>query len=112
MWDSAAAHLIAALSNATNLQEKASWEYLAAQMFEMTGKLKEAEKYYGKVSTHTTDPVLDIYARLYAIRVNKDGDKSIEKNVADLLKMAKRDNYEEYQDIIYYMAAQMQLAGK
>ncbi len=112
MWDSAATHLVEALGNATNLQEKARWEYLVAQLFEMSGKYKEAEKYYGKVSSHTTDPILDIYARLYAIRVNKDeGEKTIDKNVAELLKMAKRDKYEEYQDIIYYMAAQMQLEG-
>ncbi|MDZ4796079.1 MAG: hypothetical protein SGI83_17495 [Bacteroidota bacterium] len=112
MWDSAASHLVSALGNANNLQEKARWEYLAAQLYEMKGQYKESEKYYAKVSSHTTDPILDIYARLYAIRVNKDGgDKTIEKNVAELLKMAKRDKYEEYQDIIYYMAAQMQLEG-
>ncbi len=112
IWDSAASHLVKALDNATNLQEKARWEYLAAQMYEMTGQFKESEKYYAKVSSHTTDPVLDIYARLFAIRVNKDGDgKSIDKNVSELLKMAKRDKYEEYKDIIYYMAAQMQLEG-
>jgi|CXWL01.1.fsa_nt_gi predicted negative regulator of RcsB-dependent stress response/TolA-binding protein len=112
MWDSAASHLVKALDNATNLQEKARWEYLAAQLYELTGKYKESEKYYVKVSNHTTDPILDIYARLYAIRVNKDeGEKTIEKNVAELLKMAKRDKYEEYKDIIYYMAAQMQLQG-
>ncbi len=112
MWDSAASHLVNALDNAPNLQEKARWEYLTAQLYEMSGKYKESEKYYAKVSGHTTDPILDIYARLYAIRVNKDGDdKTIDKNVAELLKMAKRDKYVEYKDIIYYMAAQMQLEG-
>ena len=112
MWDSAADHLVKALGNATNLQEKARWEFLAAQLYEMTGNFKDAEKYYLKVSTHTTDPIMDIYARLYAIRANKDnGEKTIEKNVAELLKMAKRDKYDGYQDIIYYMAAQMQLEG-
>ena len=112
MWDSAASHLVNALSNASTLQEKARWEYLAAQLFELSGKYKESEKYYVKVSGHTTDPVLDIYARLFAIRVNKDrGANSIQKNVDELLKMAKRDKYEEYKDIIYYMAAQMQLEG-
>lgn len=113
MWDSAASHLVLALSNATNQQEKARWEYLAAQLYEKSGQYKEAEKYYGKVSAHTTDPVLDIYARLASIRANKDeGEKTIEKNVAELLKMAKRDRYEDYRDIIYYMAAQMLLEGK
>lgn len=110
MWDSSATHLADALSNATNQQEKARWEYLAAQLFERAGNFKEAEKYYTRVSTHTTDLILDIYARLAAVRVNKDeGDKSIQKNIEALLKMAKRDKYEEYRDIIYYMAAQMEL---
>ena len=92
MWDSAASHLVQALSNATNQQEKARWEYLIAQLYEKSGHYKEAEKYFGKVSAHTTDPILDIYARLAAIRANKDeGEKSIEKNVATLMKMAKQE---------------------
>jgi outer membrane protein assembly factor BamD (BamD/ComL family) len=112
MWDSAATHLVKALDNATNKQEKARWEYLLAQLYELSGHYKESEKYYGKVSSHTTDPIMDIYARLFAIRVNKDGgDKAIEKNVDELLKMAKRDKYQDYRDIIYYMAGQMQLEG-
>jgi outer membrane protein assembly factor BamD (BamD/ComL family) len=112
LWDSAATHLVQALSNATNKQEMARWEYLAAQLFEMSGKYKKAEEYYTKVTHHTTDPIMDIYARLFAVRVNKDGgEKTIDKNVNELLKMAKQDRYEEYRDIIYYMAGRMQLEG-
>ncbi len=112
IWDSAASHLKQALSNATNKQEQARWEYLAGQLYELSGQYRESEKYYSKVISHTTDPILDIYARLSTIRVNKDeGEKSIQKNVAELIKMAKKDKYEEYRDIIYYMAAQMQIEG-
>ncbi|MBI5856825.1 MAG: hypothetical protein HZB42_04165 [Sphingobacteriales bacterium] len=112
MWDSAAVHLAGALDNATNNQEKARWEYLLAQLYELSGDHKNAEKFYSKVSNHTTDPIMDIYARLYAIRVNKEGgEKKIEKNVEELMRMAKRDKYQDYRDIIYYMAAQMQLQG-
>ena len=112
IWDSAAAHLVNALDNATNKQEKTRWEYLVAQLYELSGNYKEAEKYFAKVSSHTTDPVMDIYARLFSIKVNKDGgDKTIEKNVAGLIKMARRDKYSDYRDIIYYMAAQMLLEG-
>ena len=110
MWDSTTVHLEKALDNATTFQEKARWEYLLAQLYEMNGNFKESEKYYTKVSTHTTNPIMDVYARLFAIRVNKDeGEKAIEKNVATLVKMAKRDKYYDYRDIIYYMAAQMLL---
>jgi hypothetical protein len=109
-WDSAAVHLSNALSTATNPQEKARWEYLIGQLYELSGKYKEAENYYGKVIGHTTDLVLEIYARLATIRVNKDGGENyIDKNIAELLKMAKRDKYTDYRDIIYYMAAQMEL---
>ena len=53
---------------------------------------------------------MDIYARLALVRVNKDGGENyIEKNIDDLVKMAKRDKYQDYRDIIYYMAAQMEL---
>ena len=110
MWDSAAAHLELALGNATNKQERARWEYLLAQLYELSGNYKQAENYYAKASNHTTDLILDIYARLFTVRVNKDGGENyIEKNIEDLLKMAKRDKYSDFRDIIYYMAAQMQL---
>lgn len=110
MWDSAAAHLSNALSNATNKQERARWEYLLAQLYELSGQYKEAEKAFAQAIHHTTDPIMDIYARLFSIRVNKDGGENyIEKNVATLVKMAKRDKYQDYRDIIYYMAAQMEL---
>lgn len=110
IWDSAAAHLTLALDNTTSKQERARWEYLAAQLYELAGQYKESEKMYARAIGHTTDPILDIYARLYSIRVNKDGGEGyIDKNISELLKMAKRDRYEDYRDIIYYMAAQMEL---
>ncbi|MCX8020257.1 MAG: hypothetical protein N2747_07170 [Chitinophagaceae bacterium] len=113
-WDSAAHHLVKALSNAPTLQEKARWEYLAAQLFEMSGDYKSATSYYNKVISHTTDLIMEIYARFGSIRTNKDGGpKNIDKNVDELLRMAKKEKYEEYRDIIYYMAAKMLLdAGR
>lgn len=111
MWDSSAAHLENALSNATNKGEKARWEYLLGQLYETTNKNDEAEKWYSQSIGHTTDPIMDVYARLGMVRVNKDSSENyIEKNIATLLKMAKRDKYLDYRDIIYYMAAQIELA--
>ena len=110
MWDSAALHLSRALGNATTKQEQARWEFLTAQMYELAGNYAQAEHYYERSIGHTVDPVMDVYARLNSIRVDKTGgDNFIEKNIAELLKMAKRDKYTEYRDIIYYMAAQMEL---
>lgn len=113
MWDSCAAHLANALSNATNKQEKARWEYLLGQLYETTDKYTDAEIFYTKAISHTTDPVMEVYARLSLVRVNKDsGENYVEKNIATLVKMAKRDKYQDYRDIIYYMAAQMELERK
>ncbi len=109
MWDSSAAHLELALSNATNQQERARWEYLIGQLYEGSGKFTQSAHYYSKAITHTTDPIMDVYARLALVRVNKDDDNTIDKNIERLLKMAKRDKYLDYRDIIYYMAAQMEL---
>ncbi len=110
MWDSAAVHLEKALDNAGSKQERARWEYLLAQLYELAGNHNESEKYFSKAISHTTDPILEVYARLSSIRVKKDGGENyIDKNIAELLRMAKRDKYVDYRDIIYYMAAQMEL---
>ncbi|MGZ5136000.1 MAG: tetratricopeptide repeat protein, partial [Flavitalea sp.] len=110
IWDSSANHLLKALSQAKNKQEKARWEYLAAQMMERSGKFEEAQKLYEKSISHTTDPVMEVYARLNMVRINKDTtDNYIDRNIAELVKMARRDKYVDYRDIIYYMAAQMEL---
>ncbi len=110
IFDSAAVHLTKALSNADTKQERARWEFLAGQLFEMSGDNKNAVDYYADCIKHTTDPVMEIYARLNTIKNNKEGGKDyIDKNIAELLKMARKDKYADYRDIIYYTAAQMEL---
>ena len=111
IWDSAAHHLVKALDVAKNKQERARWEYLAAQLFERTGKFELAKEYYNKSIGHTTDPVMDIYARLNLIKMGKNSgeDGATDRTIEQLLKMAKRDKYEEYRDAIYSMAAQMEI---
>ncbi|MCW3074904.1 MAG: hypothetical protein JWP69_1973 [Flaviaesturariibacter sp.] len=110
-WDSSAHHLVKALGEARKGQERARWEYLAAQMFERTGLTELAKIYYGKVVKETTDPVMEVYARLNLIRINKAGNDNadIDKNIAELLKMARRDKYADYRDVIYSMIARMEL---
>jgi hypothetical protein len=109
-WDSAAVHLLAALDGDYPKLEKARWYYLAAQLLEKSGKTDEAMKLYEKVASQTPDPVMEIYARLNLVRLSKNGsENAVDQNVAELLKMAKRDKYEDYRDIIYYMAARMEL---
>jgi len=110
VWDSAANHLVLALDQAKNKTERARWEYLAAQLFEKSKRYEEAQGLYEKSIKHTTDPIMDIYARLNLVRLNKDGsDNYVDKNIEELLKMARRDKYTDYRDVIYYMAAQMEM---
>jgi len=110
MYDSAAHHLAFALDNATNKQEKARWEYLIAQLYELSNKTELSKEFYDRAISHTIDPVMEIYARLNAIRINKEGGENyIDRNIADLLKMARRDKYFDYRDVIYYTVAQMEL---
>lgn len=110
MWDSSATHLVQALSQATTKQEKGRWEYLAAQLFELAGRGDRSQELYAKALGDGTDPVMDVYTRLNLVKTNKEGGEHyIDKNIADLVKMARRDKYEDYRDVIYYMAAQMEL---
>jgi outer membrane protein assembly factor BamD (BamD/ComL family) len=117
IWDSAATHLLLALDQAKTKQEKARWEYLAAQMFEKTGKPQKALELFTASRAHATDPVMDVYARLNMVRLNQSSDGNMDpdligKNVADLVKMGERSKYEDYRDVIFYMAAQMELERK
>ncbi len=110
VYDSAAVHLEKALSNATNKKERARWEFLIAQLYQESGKPELAKKYYDEVINHTIDPVMEIYARLHSLRIDKaGGDNAIDRNIAELLKMAKRDKYYDYRDVIYYTIGQMEM---
>ncbi|HEX3933932.1 MAG TPA: hypothetical protein VHW43_04585 [Puia sp.] len=108
--DSAAIFLEKALPAALNHEEQARWEYLIAQLYERDSNNYLAKTFYERCVTHTYNPILDVYARLNAIRQNKDASQDyITKNIQALVKMAHRDRYAAYRDIIYYTAAQMEL---
>jgi len=112
-WDSAALHLSNALDNAPTKGERARWEYLVGQLYEHGGNYGLAQRYYEKSIGHTVDPIMAVHARLNSIRVDKTGGENyIEKNIEELLKMAKHDRYSDYRDVIYYMAAQMEIERK
>ncbi|MDQ6815338.1 MAG: hypothetical protein M3040_16505 [Bacteroidota bacterium] len=110
VYDSAAFYLSSALSEAANNQEKARWEYLIAQMYQLSNKNEEAANFYNRSIAHTTNPVMDVYARLNSIRIARTDKKDyLQENIDALLKMAKRDKYVNYRDIIYYAAANIEL---
>lgn len=109
VYDSAAVYLEKALPNAANREEKARWEYLIGQMYERARQHELASEFFNRAVSHTLNPVMELYGRLNAIRQNKGDDKIIQENIDKVAKMAKRDRYTMYRDIIYYMAAQMEL---
>ena len=110
-FDSSAVHLQKALSNADSKDDKSRWEYLLAQMFEVTGKFDEASEYYLKAAHQTSNPILDIYARLSEAKMlrNTGNFKELDNTILNLLKMAKKDKYEPFRDIIYYSTGQLSL---
>ncbi len=108
-YDSAAYFLEQALPVAVNKEEKARWEYLIGQLYELSNQPLLAEKWFGLAMKHTLNPVLEVYARLNQLRQNKGNQQAFDKNIQDLMKMARRDQFVNYRDIIYYAAAQMEL---
>ncbi len=110
VYDSAAAHLIKMLPGVDDRQEKSRFEYLIAQLYALEKKSDKAQEYFQKVFEHTYDPVMEVYARLNFIRQNKGtDDKLIQQNIDALLSMARKPRFENYRDIIYYTAAQIEL---
>ena len=110
IYDSTISHLQKCLPNALDRQEQARWEYLIAQLYERIKKPAMAQLYYGRVIQHTYDPVMEVYARLNYIRQNQgDNEKLVAQNIAAMESMARKARYEDYRDIIYYTAAQIEL---
>ncbi len=107
--DSAAYYLEKALPNASTRNEMARWEYLIGQLYEHAGKRDEARKFYEFAIKHTTNPVLEVYARLASLKQHPGDALAVEEQLTALLKMGKRDKYIQYRDVIYYAAAQIEM---
>lgn len=110
-FDSAAVHLKQALSNAENKAEKARWEYLTAQLFQATGNNDSlAIVMFEKAIKHTNDPLMEIYARLNIVNISTEKRKdALQENINELLKLARKERYSDFRDIIYYAAANIEL---
>ncbi len=111
IFDSAAVHLEKGLSNADNKQDKARWEFLLAQLLEVSGQFEKASDFYDKSAKHTNDPLMDIYAKLNDAKMLRTTGTvaELDKSIANLLRMSKRDKFESYRDIIFFSAGQIAL---
>ncbi|HZW65170.1 MAG TPA: tetratricopeptide repeat protein, partial [Hanamia sp.] len=108
MYDSAVGYLEKSLPNSLDLQDQARREYLLGQLYEMNDKQDTASEYYSLAIHHTTDPLMDIYANLNQAKMLKSKDPAeIDKGIDRLVRMARKDKFEPYRDIIYYSAAEL-----
>lgn len=112
-WDSASVYFEKALDNADNRQELARRQYLLAQMLTKANNPKKASSYYNKASNNTTNLLMAIHADLNEAQLLRGNDENdIRSTIDDLMKMARRDKYDAYRDLLYYSAAQLQLQLK
>ncbi len=109
LYDSAAYHLSKATDMDYNKQDKARREYLTAQLYMAAGIKEDAQKYFVKSADHTVDPYMAVYASLNAINASDDSADIVEKKVAALIKLAHKDRYVAYRDLIYYVTAEVQM---
>ena len=112
-YDSSARHLEKCLSNAENRIEKSRWEFLCGQMYQRGCLYEDANRMFEKAIKHSANPMIDIYAHLNMIGGYADTSCSGKKgkapigDVEALKKLAKRERYAEYKDLIYYAAGKI-----
>jgi len=109
-YDSAAFYLSKALPNAQSKLETARWEYLIAQMYSLSKQDSLSVTWYERAINHTTDPLLDVYARLNIVSLSSDKKgNAANYHLMQLLAMAKKEKYQGYRDLIYYAAAELEI---
>jgi lipopolysaccharide biosynthesis regulator YciM len=109
LYDSTAFHLSKATDMDDDKQDKARREYLLGQLYMLSGSRPDAQKYFTKSADHTVDPFMAVYASLNAINASPDSANVIDKKIASLMNLAKKDRYVAYRDLIYYTAAEVEM---
>jgi len=110
-FDSAAVYLEKSLSNINDKEIKTRQYFLLAQLYELSGFFDKASHYYTKAAQKTPNPLLDIFARLNDAKMLRNAGDMVEldNSIATLLKMAKKDKFESYRDIIFHSAGELSL---
>ena len=112
-YDSAASYLVRALKKGNEQIDRARSYYLAGQLYELAGNDKESILSYQTAIRYSNDPFMEVYARLNIAALSTGNkDNALQENLNELLKMARRDKYDVYRDIIYYAAAKLELSRK
>ncbi|KAI9428969.1 hypothetical protein F5148DRAFT_1316507, partial [Russula earlei] len=109
-YDSAAWHLSRALSDADNRFETARWEYLCAQLYNLAGKTTEAVDMFERSIRHTNDPLMEVYANISIINITASKtNNALQERLIGLYKLAKKDKYEDFRDMMYYAIATLEI---
>ena len=113
-YDSSARYLLKAINNAENNAEKSRWYYLIGQMLHMSNQDSASIAAFNKAINYAIDPYLEVYARLNIVSIASKSAKgnALNLNLQELYKMARRDKYANYRDIIYYATATLQIQRK
>jgi hypothetical protein len=111
--DSAATYLIKALPNAVDLNAKARWYFLIAQLWDKADKNIEAYHWYQKASQQAINPILSVYAKINVINIEAKNSNNKWQDLANTLeRMTKREKYKPYSDIIYFEMAKLAIKNK
>jgi len=111
--DSAATYLIKGLDNAQDLNTKARWSFLIAQLYEKEQKTNLAYTWYKKAGAIVSNPVIAVYANIYMASIDANrGEKSWENLANALERMLKKDKYSAFADIVYYEMAQLAIRNQ
>jgi hypothetical protein len=116
-YDSSAIYLEKSLDNAVNRIEKSRWEFLCGQMYQKGRMYDDANRLFIKAIKHSANPLVDVYAHLnmigqYGDTTTDRKSKAPQGDVYALDKLAKRERYANYRDIIYYAAGKISLQQK
>lgn len=112
-YDSAATYLVRSLKKGNDDLARARSYYLAGQLYELAGNNTASIQSYQTAIRYSTDPFMEVYARLNIAALSTgDKENALQENLNELLKMAKKDKYDVYRDIIYYAAAKLELSRK
>lgn len=113
-YDSAAYFVLKSLPLAEGNTEKGRKAFLAGQLYELGGQHVKAVEAFTRSAKLTNDPVMEVYANLYSIKAttNSGDEKLLQEKKDQLLKLAKKDKYESYRGIIYYVGARLELERK
>lgn len=116
LYDSSATYLEKSLNNAENKDEKGRWEFLAGQLYQKANNHAKANEMFAKAIKHSNNQLLEVYARLNMAGVGISSvtinDTLRNSNLAELYKMAKKERFITFRDVIYYTAGTINYVAK